>query len=386
MDATHGGDVRAIADLCAALTALGTRCDIATITGDATSATPAVNPVGVTIRAFSPTFPRRLGNSLPLARWVLRHARDYDLLEIHGVFRATSLIAATAARMARVPFIVHPHGSLDPFDLRKHRTAKRALGPLFDRALLRHARAVVFTSAIEMENADTFGAPTRRCVVTPPILEDPGTGDRRRFRAQVGAGDATFVLLFMSRIDYKKGLLRTMRALARLRRDGLDVLLVVAGSGDSSYEATVIEEVRRLGLGANVRFVGFVDGQAKVDAFAGADAFVLASDNENFGVVVVEALRAGLPAVISDRVAIAADLDAAGAAVVVPPDDTATAAAVAALVRDPGRAAAIGSAGRRAAAALYDWRTVAGPRQHTLRQSIAGHRRQPPAPVAHVAH
>lgn len=371
MDATQGGDVRATADLCTTLTLLGQPCEIATLGGHgAASSSTALNPRGVPVHCFSPSFPRRLGNSVQLARWLRRHAGDYDLIEVHGVFRATSLLAAHAARRSRVPYIVHPHGSLDPFDLRKHHAVKRLLGPLFDRLLLRPARALVLTSAVEMANAYSFGAPTPRFSVPPPILDDPGVGDRDAFRARLDAGPATFVLLFMSRIDYKKGLIRTLRALERVRRDGIDAVLVIAGTGTAAYEATVAAEVEGLGIDAHVHFIGFVDGQAKVDAFAGADAFVLASDNENFGVVVVEALRAGLPVVISDRVAIAGDLGAAGAAVVVTPDDAATAAGIATLARDRVRAAAIAGAGRRAATKLYDWRTVVGPRQHALRRSF----------------
>ncbi|HEX6540021.1 MAG TPA: glycosyltransferase [Candidatus Dormibacteraeota bacterium] len=371
MDATHGGDVRATADLCTTLTFLGAPCEIATLDGGgAAGSSTAVHPQDVPVHRFAPSFPRRLGNSMQLARWLHRHARDFDLLEVHGVFCATSLLAASAARRSHVPFIVHPHGSLDPFDLRKHRALKRLLGPFFDRMLLRPARALVFTSPVEMANANSFGAPTPRFNVPPPILNDPGTGDRDAFRARIDVGAATFVLLFMSRIDYKKGLVRTLRALARLRDDAIDAVLVIAGSGDSAYEATVEAEVERLGIDAHVHFIGFVDGQDKVDAFAGADAFVLASDNENFGVVVVEALRAGLPVVISDQVAIAADLGVTGAAVVVEPDDEATAAGIATLARDRRRAAAIADAGRHAAATLYDWRAVVGPRQRALRSSI----------------
>jgi glycosyltransferase involved in cell wall biosynthesis len=384
MDARHGGDVRATVDLCTTLTMLGEHCEIATLDGhlaaghgdlvqlgnsDAGAQTPSTP--GVIVHRFPPSPPARLGNSIELARWLSHHARDYDLIEVHGVFRATTLIAATCARRAGVPYIVHPHGSLDPFDLRKHRAAKRLLAPMFKRLLLRPASAIVFTSPTEMHNANTFGAPTHRCCIPPPILDDELRGDRARFRAGMGAGAGAFVLLFMSRIDYKKGLIRTLRAVAQLRRAGLDVRLAVAGSGDAAYTAKVVDAVRQLGIAAHVHFLGFVGGQAKADAFAGSDAFILASDNENFGVVVVEALRRGLPVIISDRVAIAADLEAAGAAVVVAADDESTAQGIAAIARDRERAQTIAAAGQQAASRLYDSRTVAGPRQHRLRRAIA---------------
>ncbi|MBV8528587.1 MAG: glycosyltransferase, partial [Candidatus Dormibacteraeota bacterium] len=350
MDARHGGDVRATIDLCTTLMLLGEHCEIATLDaplsagrgphtarGSHDAAAQSGSAPGVTVHRFAPSPPVRLGNSIELARWLAHHARDYDLVEIHGVFRATTLIAATCARRAGVPYIVHPHGSLDPFDLRKHHTAKRLLAPLFNRLLLRPASAVVFTSPTEMRNADTFGALTHRACMPPPIVDDEIAGDRSRFRDRVGAADSAFVLLFMSRIDYKKGLIRTLRAVTQLRGSGLDLELAVAGTGDAAYTAKVLDAVRVLHIAEHVHFLGFVEGQAKADAFAGSDAFILASDNENFGVVVVEALRRRIPVIISDRVAIAADLEAAGAAVVVAADEASTAAGIAAVAGDPER-------------------------------------------------
>ena len=368
LDPVHGGDARATADLCAALTALGEHCELATLTPAVRAGSGGFAPEAVRRLSFRASPPRRLGNSLPLARWLMAHARDYDLIEIHGIFRGTSLIAAACAQLARVPSIVHPHGSLDPFDLRKHRNAKRILGPLFRMLLLDHARAILFTGTTEMTHADTFGAATPRYEI-PPVILDDAAGDRTRFRRHLGVAETTFVLLFMSRIDYKKGLPRTLRALATLVERGVDVLLVIAGSGDAEYEAIVIREIDRLHLWKHVRFIGFVTGPRKADALAGADALVLVSDNENFGVVVLEALRAGLPVVLSDQVAIAATLAASSAAITVRPDDVATADAVEKLITDTGLRRRMADCGRRAAASLYDWRAV-GAKQHRLRQRI----------------
>ena len=368
LDPEHGGDARATADLCDGLTAVGEHCELATIASSAPASANGLGPATVRRLQFRSSPPRRLGNSLSLARWLLAHARDYDLIEIHGIFRATSLIAAACAQVQRVPYIVHPHGSLDPFDLLKHRRVKRALGPLFRWVLLGRASAILFTGTTEMIHADTFGAATPRFQIAPVILDDDA-GDRARFRRELRVGEETFVLLFMSRIDYKKGLLRTLRAVAAVVERGVDVLLVIAGAGDAAYEAIVLREIDRLHLRSHVRLVGFVTGKRKADVIAAADALVLVSDNENFGVVVLEALRAGLPAVLSDRVAIAAELSARGAAITVGPDEAATANAIAQLASDPALRRRLAESGRRAAASLYDWRTVSA-EQHRLRELI----------------
>ena len=323
----HGGSVRAVADLCASLGLSGVECEIASLHRTVRSSTNL--PVAHSkVRLFRALPPRRLGNSLEFARWLVRNVDRYDIVEIHEIFRVTSLMTALVARRHRVPYLVHPHGSLDPFDLRKHRRTKRVLAPLFRHLLLDGAHGIVFTSVREEQEADTFSSGTPRYHVPPVVLDNPIRGDGLRIRQALGIAAETFLLLFMSRIDYKKGLLRALQALRIAVDLHDDVELVIAGSGEPAFEHVVRAEVAALRLERFVHFVGFLDGRPKADALAAADALILVSDNENFGIIVVEALRAGVPVIVSDRVAIASELQCTGAARVVAPDDAATAAAV----------------------------------------------------------
>lgn len=328
MSADHGGNVRALVDLCDALNGVGVGCEIASLRHPHRGDSRSVLTRATEVHLFHSIPPRRLGNSMAFARWFRRNVRRYDLVEIHEIFRVTSIIAAVIAHRNGVPYLVHPHGSLDPFDLRKHRRAKRTLAPLFRRLLLMHARGIVFTSAQEQGDADTFSSRAPRFHLPPAIRPDALQGHRARLRTALSLADDTFLLLFMSRIDYKKGLLRTLRALRILADADVPIELVIAGSGEPAYERRVRDEVARLRLGRVVHFVGFLDGQAKADALAAADALILVSDNENFGIIVIEALRAGLPVIISDRIAIAGELVRAGAASVVAPEEQAIAKAL----------------------------------------------------------
>ena len=103
-------------------------------------------------------------------------------------------------------------------------------------------------------------------------------------------------------------------AVASLRTNGgVRLPLDVAGGGDAMQRQELQERARRLGIEQDVRFLGFVHGEAKARLLAESDVFVLPSYHENFGVAAVEAMAAGLPALVSDGVALADEIQVAGA-------------------------------------------------------------------------
>ena len=124
------------------------------------------------------------------------------------------------------------------------------------------------------------------------------------------------MVLFLSRIHPKKGLDLLVPAFARAALS--DALLVIAGPGDEEYVAAVKKLIAEHGIGERVLFTGMLEGRARVEAFVDADLFVLPSYQENFGIVVAEALACGTPVVISDQVNIYPEAADAGVGGVVP--------------------------------------------------------------------
>jgi glycosyltransferase involved in cell wall biosynthesis len=118
-------------------------------------------------------------------------------------------------------------------------------------------------------------------------------------------------VLFLSRLDPKKGLDLLLLALSRLRDHEARPALVVAGSGSEEFELSLRRQAARLGLQDEVLWAGFLDAQERVSALAEADVFVLPSYSENFGVAAVEAMACAVPVVISDQVAISGQVAAA---------------------------------------------------------------------------
>jgi glycosyltransferase involved in cell wall biosynthesis len=259
--------------------------------------------------------PHHYWRSPSLRSWLQSNVDAFDLVVVNGVFKFPFVDAASASRRYRVPYLVQPHGSLDPYDLQKHRLVKLAYGALATRRLLMHSAGVLVTSDRERRQLVTYGVDCQVDVVPLPVPGPPGTVDGARFRRSIGVPETAPVVLFLSRLDPKKGLERLLEAIRVLRLSNPEVKLVVAGAAeDHVYEARLKKLAVDLGESETVVWTGLLLGDEKWNAFAASNVFVLPSDYENFGIVVIEALLAQRPVVISDGVYISDDLSAAGAA------------------------------------------------------------------------
>jgi len=251
---------------------------------------------------FQRSFPERFSRSKSALKWLSSHIQEYDLVVLHSVWYLLAMEAALLLSKNRTPFVFWPHGSLDPFDLQKKRLVKRIIGPILLRKLLQRAKAIICTSEQEAEEIETYGASANVLTVPLPVICNLGSGDRSWFRARFDFGEEDFVLLFLSRIDYKKGLNILIPALASLSDKYPKLKLAIAGSATRGYLEKVHHWVKEYAVSDKVLFCGFLDGHEKAAAFAGSDCFVLPSLNENFGIAIVEALGAGLPVLISKNV------------------------------------------------------------------------------------
>lgn len=334
--------------VCKFLTQSGNPADVAAtaLLGEQTGYLAEIYPE-VKVHAFSRSFPAKYANSDKFAAWFREHHAEYDLVEIHSLF---TCIAWRTARMCvefGKTYVIRPHGSLDPFDLRKHALLKRAVGPLAIKGMLGRSSGVLLTTALEAERLVTYGASVRRMIhALPVVLKDPaqsGSGFRSRHHIP---GNAR-VVLFMSRIDYKKGLEFLIPAMAELQREFPDLWLVLAGAGEASFTEGIKQTITQCGFEARTRWVGFISGQEKSDALAAADVFALPSLNENFGIVLVEAMNAGLPLLISDEVYIHREVAQAGAGVVCRPTKNSVMIALRGLLAAPATLRTMGQRGHR---------------------------------------
>ena len=254
---------------------------------------------------------RRYKFSLDLLKWLNNHAHEFDLAHIHALFSPISSVAATVCRQKNLPYILRPLGTLDPADLRKKKQLKQLYAAILERANLAGAAAIHFTSDQEAKISERFGVSTHDLViplgVIPPLKEGGrggGADGGNAIRTQFGIPLNVPLVLFMSRIDPKKGLNLLIPALEKLLAEGGNFYFVLAGTNpqDPNYEEKIRLQIQNSPLRSHTTITGFVTGELKSALLQAADLFVLPSYYENFGIAVAEAMVAQVPVIISDQV------------------------------------------------------------------------------------
>jgi glycosyltransferase involved in cell wall biosynthesis len=332
---------------------------------------PFKPPGRLDIRYFPIVIPGLFGVSSELARALRDTIGSYDLVHIHSLYRFSSTAAAYYARRAGVPYIVRPHGTLDPFIFRRRRALKSIYEALFEKRNLEQAAAVHFTTAEELELAKSCGIKCRGVVI--PLGAHRDIASRRGWREEFNRlwpqtqGQQT--ILYFGRLNFKKGLDILARAFGIVARARDNVQFLIAGPDDEGYGVRVREWLAAEGVLERTTFAGMLSGDAKQTALHGADMFVLASYSENFGLAVVEAMAAGLPVVISDRVNIWREVAQAGAGLVTRCDAQEVARALLRMLDGQALRETASSAGRRLVEQLFSWR-AAGQRMIELYRNI----------------
>ena len=359
----YGGTVFATHALCAALAAQG--CDVSAFTTSVDGPGDLDVPLGVPVLMdnvkvwyFRSPFLRRLYYSPAMARALQAHCGGFDLLHLHSVYLWPTAAAARAARGKGVPYLVSPRGMLvDELIERKSRWLKTAWITLVERRNIERASGVHVTSALEVENLRQFG------FALPPVYEVPnGVGSESD---AVGPGAPPVaaaellargrpVVLFLGRINWKKGLDRLIPAMAKLP----EADLLIAGNDDENYSGRLMARARELGVEKRVIFTGPIYGAAKAEIYRKAAVFVLPSYSENFGNVVLEAMLEGCPVVVTPEVGAANIVRQSGGGVIAEGDPESLAAAMRRLLGDAVLRDEMGRNGQKHMREKYSWDAV----------------------------
>lgn len=350
----YGGPIVAVHGLCKALAARGHEVSVFTtnVDGDGELDVPtgiSVPMDGVHVHYFPSTF-RRIYRSPAMRRALATAAAKADLVHSHAVFLWPGVAAARAARKHERPFIVSPRGMLVPELIRgKSRLAKTLWLRLVERRALERASAIHYTSQLEADDARRTGLP-----LAPPFVVPNGIDPVDR--PSVPRDENT--LLFLGRINWKKGLDRAIKVLPPNAR------LIIAGNDEENLTPRLVELAEQTGVADRVTFAGPVYGEAKWELLARATLVVLLSQSENFGNVVLEALSMETPVVLSAGVGLAHDVVRANAGVV-------GAEAIAALLGDAARRAEMGRNGRALVESRFTWPRVAAEMEKEYQRCIS---------------
>jgi len=377
----YGGPVKAVLGMCRALNQAGVHADIASTDADVEGNLdiPLGIPFqmeGTTVYCFRCSLLRKYGFSLGLSGWIRRNVGSYDLVHLHAFFSYVPVPLVYYAKKYKVPYIIRPSGELSLWSLKKGRIKKELYLSLFGRHCLKAASALHLTSEDERVAARRLAPGTPSVVV--PLGTDTFTEKelptRGGFRRRYPMLDHKLLIVFLSRLDHKKGLDRLLPAISALAMGRDNFAVVIAGSGEREYEAHVHDLVLAHGLQEKVIFTGFVQGQDKMDLLRDADVFVLPSYDENFGLAVIEAMAVGAPVVISNNVGIHHEVTEYGAGLVTSCEYGEIAHALGMLLDNGSLRRKMGKNGRHLVGDKFTWEKVAA-RLMELYEAIVSHGR-----------
>lgn len=273
-----------------------------------------------TINATADTPTQRLPkDSLATASRAIRSA---DVLHLHGPWTPSNHALARVAERAKVPFVLSAHGMLDEWCMRQGALKKRIALALFATKTMNAAHALHFTASAERDQASKVVSANAiaKSAVIPLVFDTslfaslPGP---QLARETFKLSPSQPLFLFLSRIHEKKGVETLLRAAAKILPHHPNFTLVIAGPSDPpNYVHTIKALAASLGLANKVIFPGLVSGPLKISLYQAATAFVLPTQQENFGFVLIESLLANTPVITTKAVDIWPELQQSGGATI----------------------------------------------------------------------
>ena len=377
----YGGPVKACKEMCASLADAGEDVTIYTTNLDYpvgrldVPLNKRIQQDGYNVWYFPIQFSPYIV-SWGLVRALKENIKKFDLVHVHGLYRFPQAAAAYFCRKYKVPYLIRPHGSLDPFlySHKRHRISKRIYELLIENKNLNSASAIHFTTSEEMKLVEPLQLRSPGIVI-PNGLDSakydslPPFGT---FRKKYCIGDKKIILHF-GRINFKKGMDILVKAFAEVSRSRDDVLLVIAGPDNEGYKSQLETWITEENITSKVLFTGMLQGKDTLEVLRDADIFALPSYTENFGIAVVEAMASGLPVVISDKVNIWSAVRDAGAGLVTTCNEKMVAEAFIKLLDDSNKREEFGSAGKTLVKQKYGWGAIVKDLQITYKNILANY-------------
>jgi glycosyltransferase involved in cell wall biosynthesis len=319
-------------------------------------------------------FPKQLGASFkysrPFSLWLHANVTNFDVVHIHAVFNHASIAAARACRKKRVPYIVRPLGTLDPWSMKQKPLRKKVFWHAGVQKMLTGAAAIHYTSD-EEQRAVEESLNLNHGVVVPLGV------DSKRVVPESRAPQERPYVLVLSRLHPKKALAVLIEAFLSLivLEEFESWSLVLAGDGPADYVASLKRIVERQHATEFVKFPGWLSDEKREAALGNASLLALPSYQENFGLCVMESLAHGVPVLISPHVNLAGAIESAGAGWIAAVDKNSLQKVLAEALRSEDERRRRGTAGR-SLASKFSWPAVAASLCE-LYGSILKHRKSP---------
>lgn len=238
-----------------------------------------------------------------LYQWIKVHGNEYDVIHIHGVWHFAGVAPYLAG--IKTAKCITIHGLLDQWTIGKGYWKKYIFGLLFQKSILKNTELIQINNADEREDLKRFLGfehPNVKIIPNGMNLNDFAVlPEKNTFRNQFQIPKDKQLILFMSRINLKKGLDLLLPAFKKVASQRNDCMLILAGP-DDGYLSETENFIKENSLENHIKLVGMLMGKDKLSALSDADIFVLPSHSEGFSIATLEALISGVPSLLSDRV------------------------------------------------------------------------------------
>lgn len=297
-----GGTARVAVDLCDALVQQGIDTNlIATVIASSGAELIDFSTIADRVHLFERKNVERFTFSLPLKRWLIENIRNYELVHVHGLFSYSGYTSAAIARQANIPCVITPHGMLEPWAF-AHKPRRKALGfRLVEKKNLTHAAAIHAISSSEIQSIAARCSHDRIRFIPNGIRSSvfKQAFNPEQFYQQFPHTQGKDLLLFLGRIDPKKGLDLLAPAFAQLNRTFPNTHLIIAGPDGIGFLERAKQFFIDAGCFEQVTFTGNLSGTLKQSALGAATTYIAPSYSEGFSVSVLEGMAAGLPCIIT---------------------------------------------------------------------------------------
>ena len=239
--------------------------------------------------------------SLTLSVWLFKNISGYDIVNTHSIFSYPSLPAYWAAQINNIPYVITPHGMLEPWALAYKSYKKKFYFLYLEKPALQKAKVIHMTASTEAENVKSIN-------LRPPSVVVPNGIHRKDFES-LPSSEIFYqkfstlrnkkLVIFLGRIDPKKGLDLLAKAFAKAHHMFPETHLIVAGQDNTGYLPIAQSYFKESGCTDAVTFTGMLTGDLKYAALAAATIYVAPSYSEGFSMSVLEGMASGLPCVIT---------------------------------------------------------------------------------------
>ncbi|MFY7787569.1 MAG: XrtY-associated glycosyltransferase XYAG1, partial [Thermoflexibacteraceae bacterium] len=298
----YGGTTVSVSALCENLAKAGHDLTVYTTTANGTTELPLYNQTAAVLEGVKVFYFRRITKDhthfspeLLINLW--KNAKKFEAVHIHSWWNLVAVFATLICWLKGIKPILAPRGMLSEYSFTHENSLKKQLIHTFLGKFLLSKTILHATASQELQEGQRI-IPMWKGFILPNILQLP----TQKNNNLPPTTTENFTILFLSRIDKKKGIEILLEA---LQQTTIPFHLDIIGSGEENYIQYLKDLAAKRQIDHKITWHGRIEGDLRYDLYAKADVFVLPSYNENFANVVIEALSVGTPVIVSNRVGLA---------------------------------------------------------------------------------